>query len=253
MNNIPKISIVTVSYNAVDTIEQTISSVVNQTYENIEYIIIDGGSTDGTVDIIHKYEDRIAYWVSEPDRGIYDAMNKGIGLATGEIIGIINSDDWYEKNTVYIAAKCLQDKNIDGVCGSMRYYDELGRKLSIKDVHSNTDLKMLQKGMSIVHPSVFLRKEFYEKYGIFSLDYPIAADYELFLRAISGGAVIEYAPELYVNFRLGGASGQQSLQSVKDVRNARKQHNVPHIKRLAYYCYDIIINYYCIMKKRMNR
>lgn len=91
-----KISIVTVSYNAAKTIEQTIKSVINQTYSNIEYIVIDGGSTDGTVDIIRKYEDRIAYWVSEPDGGIFDAMNKGIKVATGEVVGIINSDDWYE-------------------------------------------------------------------------------------------------------------------------------------------------------------
>ena len=92
--NIPLITIITVSYNAVKTIEDTIVSVLGQTYNNIEYIIIDGGSTDGTLDIIKKYQDKITYWVSEPDKGIYDAMNKGIAKANGELIGIINSDDW---------------------------------------------------------------------------------------------------------------------------------------------------------------
>ena len=100
MNNIPLISIITVSYNAVKTIEDTILSVINQTYPNIEYIIIDGGSTDGTLDIIKKYQDKITYWVSEPDKGIYDAMNKGIAKANGELIGIINADDWYELDAV---------------------------------------------------------------------------------------------------------------------------------------------------------
>lgn len=95
-----KISIITVSYNAAKTIEQTIQSVVNQTYDNIEYIIIDGGSTDGTVDIIKKYEDKIAYWVSEPDKGIYDAMNKGILKASGEYIYFLGADDWLYNESV---------------------------------------------------------------------------------------------------------------------------------------------------------
>ena len=100
MNNSPLISIITVSYNAVKTIEDTITSVLNQTYSNIEYIIIDGASTDGTLEVIKKYQDDISIIVSEPDKGIYDAMNKGIERANGELIGIINADDWYEANAV---------------------------------------------------------------------------------------------------------------------------------------------------------
>ena len=115
------ISVITVSYNAVSTIEQTILSVINQTYSNIEYIIIDGGSTDGTIDIIRRYEDKIAYWVSEPDRGIYDAMNKGASKANGEYIAFLNSDDWYELDAVSIIAQ-FADGKTDLISGIIKLY-----------------------------------------------------------------------------------------------------------------------------------
>ena len=121
MSRAPLISVITVSYNAVTTIEQTILSVINQTYSNIEYIIIDGGSTDGTVDIIRKYADRIAYWVSEPDKGIYDAMNKGTKKANGEYIAFLNSDDWYELDAVSIIAQFADGKN-DLISGIIKLY-----------------------------------------------------------------------------------------------------------------------------------
>ena len=248
-----KISIVTVSYNAVKTIEQTINSVVNQSYPNIEYIIVDGGSTDGTVDIIKKYENKIAHWVSEPDAGIYDAMNKGISLSHGDVIGIINSDDWYSPDTVERAMEVLHDSAVDGVCGSIRYFSLLGEKLNILDVHSNPSLSEMHRRMSIAHPSVFLRKSAYQKYGGFSLDYPIAGDYELLLRMITLGAKIIYSPNIYVNFRLGGASGKHSLQSVRDVRKARYVHGVPFRVRLKCYIYDLLVNYYEIMKRMLKR
>lgn len=248
-----KISIITVSYNAVTTIEQTISSVVNQSYPDIEYIIIDGGSTDGTVDVIRKYEDKIAYWVSELDGGIYDAMNKGISLANGDVIGIINSDDWYSPDTVEKAMEVLQNRDIDGVCGSIRYFSVSGERLEVPDVHSNPSLEAMHRGMSIAHPSVFLRKDAYLKYGGFNLEYPIAGDYELLLRMITSGAKIVYCPDIYVNFRLGGASGKHSLQSVKDVRKARYVHGVPFGVRFKCYIYDLFINYYEIVKRILER
>lgn len=108
-NKAPLISIITVVYNGEKYLEQTIQSVINQTYKNIEYIVIDGGSTDGTLDIIKKYEEHISYWVSESDKGLYDAMNKGIGVAKGELIGMINSDDWYELEAVEIMAEAYKN------------------------------------------------------------------------------------------------------------------------------------------------
>mgnify|MGYP000302656355 FL=1 len=122
MKEFPLISVVTVSYNAIATIEQTILSVINQKYSAIEYIIIDGGSTDGTVDIIKKYEDKISYWVSERDNGIYDAMNKGIRHATGKIVGIINSDDWYEMDAfATVADLYLKKGDLYLYHGDIRY------------------------------------------------------------------------------------------------------------------------------------
>lgn len=157
MNN-PLISVVTVSYNAVTTIEQTILSVINQTYSNIEYIIIDGGSTDGTVDIIRKYADRIAYWVSEPDKGIYDAMNKGTKKANGEYIAFLNSDDWYELDAVSIIAQFADGKN-DLISGIIKLY--------------KNDLFLYAHGSSmdniynemIAHPSTFMKRDLFWELG----------------------------------------------------------------------------------------
>ena len=154
MNN-PLISVVTVSYNAVTTIEQTILSVINQTYSNIEYIIIDGGSTDGTVDIIRKYADRIAYWVSEPDKGIYDAMNKGTKKANGEYIAFLNSDDWYELDAVSIIAQFADGKKNDLISGIIKLY--------------KNDLFLYAHGSSmdniynemIAHPSTFMKRDLF--------------------------------------------------------------------------------------------
>ncbi|MGM9580177.1 MAG: glycosyltransferase family 2 protein [Anaerovibrio sp.] len=247
------VSIITVSYNSVGTIGKTITSVLNQTYDCLEYIIIDGGSTDGTIDIIKKYEDKISYWISEPDGGIYDAMNKGISVSNGDVIGIINSDDWYSPDTVEKAMEILNESTFDGVCGSIRYFSLLGERLNIPDVHSNPSLSEMYRRMSIAHPSVFLRKSAYQKYGGFSLDYPIAGDYELLLRMITLGAKIIYSPNIYVNFRLGGASGKHSLQSVRDVRKARYIHGVPFRVRFKCYIYDLLVNYYEIIKRMLKR
>ncbi len=126
MNNRPKVSIITVVYNGIAHLEQTIQSVLNQTYDNVEYIIIDGGSTDGTVELIKKYEESIAYWVSESDGGIYDAMNKGISNATGEIVGLINADDWYETGTIEKVVETFQNSEVDVVHGSMEIISKMG-------------------------------------------------------------------------------------------------------------------------------
>ena len=176
MNKLPLISVVTVSYNAASTIEKTILSVIQQTYPNIEYIIIDGGSTDGTVDIIKKYADRIAYWVSEPDKGIYDAMNKGIDIATGAWINFMNSgDSYYENNVLENIFK--QEYNADYLVGiaatPLGFWKPVREDFMLSDVYN---------GGAVNHQASFIRKElFKDKYDISNR---IIADELFFLQKI---------------------------------------------------------------------
>ncbi|HBH62451.1 MAG TPA: glycosyltransferase, partial [Nitrospiraceae bacterium] len=170
--------IITIVRNGVKTLEKTIQSVLNQTYDNIAYIIINGGSTDGTLDTIRKYEDKIAYWTSEPDSGISEAFNKGITAATGEIIGIINADDYYEPAAVALAVSVLTQTGADIVHGMVQYRDVNGQKT---ELFSGNDA-LLYKDMTINHPSVFARRSAYEKIGLFRTDFRYAMDYEWLLR-----------------------------------------------------------------------
>lgn len=203
-----KISLITVCYNSAKTIEDTIKSVVVQSYPNIEYIIIDGGSTDGTIDIIKKYSDKIFKFISEPDQGIYDAMNKGIHLATGEVIGIINSDDFYYGGSVlYNVMKEFEDSDADIVYGDIIYVDRLDKKKQVRYWKTGKyKEKKLHSGWIIPHPGLFIKKEIYNKFGLFNLDFKIAADYELILRFLLKGIKVRYIPEIIVSMREGGYS-----------------------------------------------
>ena len=157
MNNKIKISIITVSYDAAKTIEQTIYSVINQTYDNIEYIIIDGGSTDRTVDIIKKNENEIAYWVSESDKGIYDAMNKGIDVATGDYIYFLGADDWLvNKNIIYkIASRIMHYNDYDFYCGNVILYDSVSNLVKQSNFMFSVD--EIKKGNMYPHQGMFVK------------------------------------------------------------------------------------------------
>lgn len=177
MENKPLISIVTVSYNTVSTIERTILSVINQSYPNIEYIIIDGGSTDGTVDVIKKYADRIAYWISEPDGGIYDAMNKGIEYANGEYINFMNAGDCFVDNIVVnkIFSKIISN-NIGVIFGE--WYLKYNNKYRLKQTSPFYKNKNKFKEMGFSHQSVFVKTILAKKYP-FDLNYKLCADYNM--------------------------------------------------------------------------
>ena len=162
MNNPqPLVSIITIVYNDEKHLEQTIQSVLNQTYPHTEYIIIDGGSTDNTVSIIKKYSDRLAYWISERDGGISDAFNKGISKVSGEIVGIINADDWYETDAVENVV--LSIKNYDVAYGNMMYWKNGERDMVVHGRHD-----YLKHEMTLNHPTVFVKKYCYEQYGVFN-------------------------------------------------------------------------------------
>ena len=198
--NKPLVSIITVCLNSEKTIEQTIQSVINQTYPNIEYIIIDGKSTDGTLDIIDKYKDKISIFVSERDKGIYDAMNKCLKLATGELIGIINSDDWYEPDAVEnIVNTFLEDRTAQIFYGDMNVYE----KDKFRGIRYPSSLKELHTWMAIPHPSVFIANEVYKKYR-FNSKYKIGADRDLMLKLYSKNYTFKYINKIIANYRIGG-------------------------------------------------
>lgn len=199
----PLISIITVSYNSVKTIEQTILSVINQNFKDYEYIIIDGGSTDGTIDIIKKYQNQISFWISEPDGGIYDAMNKGLKLAQGKFISLLNSDDWFEQDSLnYVANSYKLNPNVDLFHGLLRFIDINDEPDSIIG-HYNS---YLNTGM-IEHPTCFVKKELYERVGLFDLNYKSASDYDWMLKAKIADANFLLIPKILTNFRRGGMSG----------------------------------------------
>lgn len=208
----PLVSIITVVLNGEDTLEQTIESVINQTYLNIEYIVIDGGSTDGTQNIIKKYEDRISFWISEPDQGLYDAMNKGIKISGGEIIGIINSDDWYEPNAVELVVNTFSlypDKEI--FHGDR--YDVLNDSSKIIRKFHPSSFKFMYYGMTFNHPSMFIHRNIY-KQSLYNINLSVYADYEFVLtQFLKKKNSFHYIPEAYVNYRLNGISSRLKLMN----------------------------------------
>ena len=216
MKEFPLISVVTVSYNAIATIEQTILSVINQKYSAIEYIIIDVGITDGTVDIIKKYEDKISYWVSERDNGIYDAMNKGIRHATGKIVGIINSDDWYEMDAfATVADLYLKKGDLYLYHGDIRYC--LGKQETRVD-SPNLNLSDFYKGSCVFHPTVFVPLAVYRKVGVFDTAYKIAGDYDFLLRCYLNSIKFMYINRIIANMRITGISNRQRIMTYEEVK-----------------------------------
>lgn len=201
-NRNPLVSIITVVYNGEQYLEQTIKSVIEQTYTNIEYIIIDGGSCDGTVEIIKKYQSVITYWLSEEDKGVYDAMNKGISLAKGEIIGIINSDDFYNRKAVECAVEHLycHDK-YEIFYGNLNRIYSPGKekiiKISIPDSIFNNRLH-------IVHPTVFIKRKVYDKKK-FDDTLKIAADLDFLVSVCTSNNIVK-SEEVISNMRIGGLS-----------------------------------------------
>lgn len=202
------VSVVTPCYNSIATIKKTLECIKNQTYQNIEYIIIDGGSTDGTLELIEQYRDNLPekfILISGKDKGIYDAMNKGIGLAKGQLIGIVNSDDWYEKDTVEQVVKHYQGNQYEVLYGMQRTYLN-GREKAVFIYHHD----FLPEQM-ITHPTCFVTKDTYNDFGVFDLQYHSAADYDLMLRFWESREVT-FTPIMRVlsNFQLGGMSSSQT-------------------------------------------
>lgn len=200
----PLVSVITVVFNGKTHIEQCIKSVLAQTYSNIEYIIIDGASSDGTIELIKKYEAKITTFISEKDSGIYNAMNKGLKLAKGEIIAILNADDYYYPETIQQLVDKFEESKADVVYGNMTKLREFEGQEYLKEVTPNIEL--MEQTMPIFHPATFIKKEVYNEVGNFNESYRLSADYDLIYRIYKAGKHFEYLNQSLTVFRIGGAS-----------------------------------------------
>lgn len=207
-----RISIITATYNSGRTIGDTLESVLRQTYSDVELIVVDGASRDDTMDVVRRYEPRFGgrlHWTSEPDRGIYDAMNKGIARATGDVIGILNSDDFYTSDTVLErVAEAMAGGDVDAVYGDIHYVRDGDLHKCVRYYSSRPFRRGLMRlGFMPAHPSFYCRREVYERCGTFDTTYRVAADFENLLRLIYVNHIkTRYLPVDFVTMRTGGAS-----------------------------------------------
>jgi glycosyltransferase involved in cell wall biosynthesis len=225
-----RVSVITVCFNSAKTILNTIESVLSQEYPNVEYIIIDGGSTDGTLDIVQKYKDKITKVVSEVDKGIYDAMNKGINLASGEIIGFLNADDIYtNENVLNTIAETMKNKSIDACYADLVFVNN-HNKIVRKYNSSLFKPSLINCGWMPAHPTLYVRRRVFELYGGFKTNYKIAADFEFVARVLGKYAVsAKYIPEVLIKMRQGGVS-TKNLKSnwiiSKEIVKACKENDI---------------------------
>lgn len=227
-----KVSIITASHNSVDTIVDTINSVLTQTYPDIEYIVIDGASSDGTKDIVTSFGQRISRFVSEPDEGLYDAINKGIRIATGEIVGILNSDDFFCNNTVIErVVESFMGNEIDAVFGDVQFVDTVNTSRVVR-YYSSKHFKTarFRFGFMPAHSSFYVKRELFEKLGYYKTDYKIAADYELLIRFLYINKIsYKYLEMPFVSMRMGGVSNK-SIHSMytlnKEIAKACRENGI---------------------------
>lgn len=222
-----KVSIITIAYNSAETIEATIQSVLGQNHPNIEYIVIDGASSDGTLDIVNRYSDQISVIVSEPDKGIYDAMNKGVEKSSGDLIGILNSDDFYADQNVIsdVVQAFTANPSADALYADLVYVDRKNSEKIIRywkagDFHRSR----FRAGWMPPHPTFFVKRSRYEAHGTYRLELRSAADYELMLRFLYKHEVpCTYLPRIITHMRVGGESNvslKNRLRANKEDRKA---------------------------------
>ena len=228
-----KISIITVTYNSAKFINDCLKSVKTQNYDNIEHIVVDGNSADETLPLLNSKRDQIKELISEPDKGVYDAMNKGIKIATGEVIGFLNSDDFYANNKIIskVASVFNNNSSIDACYADLVYTQQMDTSKVIRYWKSNKFIAgSFSKGWRPPHPTFFARSSVYKRFGQFNLDYSISADYELMMRFLEIYKInVHYIPELWVKMRVGGLSNKSHKNILKQNQedlNALKKHNL---------------------------
>lgn len=215
MRNNVRVSIITVCYNSERTIEQTVKSVLEQTYGNVEYIVVDGKSTDNTCQILQKYKEHIAWMCSEEDAGVYDAMNKGIAHCTGDIVAFLNSDDWYLPETVEKIVECFRETKPDIIYGDYIFYCS---EEEVYYARCNRPIDEISYHMIFGHQAMFFRKSLFEKQGGYHTEYVIAADYEWILRAYQKKVKFQYLPTVLCYFRKGGLCTTERIACAEEVK-----------------------------------
>ena len=225
-------------FNRADTIADALRSVETQSYQNVEHIVQDGGSTDGTLDVIRQFSASSAKMVSEPDNGIYDAINKGISRANGDIIGLMHSDDFFSDDLVLErVAEIFRDREVDGVYGDLDYVSASNTGKIVRRWRSGPyHADLLKRGWMPPHPTLYLRREVFDRWGLYDTSMRIAADYEAMLRYLVRGDIrLAYIPEVLVKMRVGGESNRslsRILQKSREDYTALRRHGVGGINTL---------------------
>lgn len=243
-----KISIITVAFNAATTLADTLQSVAAQTHPDVEHIVVDGASTDGTLDIVARHGSHIARLVSEPDKGIYDAMNKGVGLVTGDVVAFLNADDMYAHNDVVAdVASIMEQERLDALFGDAVFFDTQNPSRVLRRYNSGRFLpEKLAWGWMPAHPTLFLRREVFERVGPFRTDYKIAGDFDFIARAFWRQPLrYWYLPEILVRMRTGGISTsgwRSTLLLNKEVLRACRENGIPThwLKLLSKYPFKLL-------------
>ena len=254
-----KISIITVTYNCYPVINDCLKSIKRQKYKNIEHIIIDGASTDGTLSFLKSKSEQITSLISQPDEGIYDAMNKGIKIANGDIIGFLHSDDLYANKDVLSTVAKIFTKNpsIDACYSDLIYVDKFDISKKIRYWKSKKfKSNLFSKGWSPPHPTFFVRRSIYEKLGNFNLNYHISSDVELMMRFLQVHKINSYyVPELWVKMRMGGLSNKSFKTIFKqnlEVLDALQKHNLPK-NYIIFFIYKFFSRLQQFIKKPNNK
>lgn len=234
-----KISLITVTYNSATTLSDTIESVISQTYSHIEYIIIDGASTDHTRQILDAYQQHITTVLSEPDLGIYDAMNKGLRMASGEIIGFLNADDMFSSVTAIeeVMLTFRANDQIDGVYADLYYVAKNNSDKIIRHWRSGRQ-RSFMSGWHPAHPTFYVRRAVYQRFGIFNIDLQLAADFELMLRFVEKNRIsVTYLPTPLVKMRLGGVSNNSVWNILKGNKECYKAFRMNGLPVTLFYAF----------------
>ncbi len=232
-----KVSIITVVYQNREFLSNAIDSVLGQVYDDIEYIVVDGGSKDGSVELIKSYGDKISKFISESDDGMYDALNKGISMATGDIIALLNSDDFYVNRFVISqAVEAFKKYNCDAIYGNLYYVNNSQVEKIIRTWDAGIyNSSNFYKGWMPPHPTFYVKREVYEKYGSFNTKLKYAADYELMLRFILKHKIsLHYIPKFFIKMRVGGKSNRTLLNRILANVEDRKAWQINEIKPRFY-------------------